>query len=792
MIRACLHCGEDTKKIDEQFCCLGCATAYKIINNLGFKNYYKLREINPLERKIKPELAEEIDISEFALKHDDGTYSVSLMVQGLHCAACVWLIESILKKQENVVKARINLVKKTLFLQWSGDVKDGNKLIHLIYEIGYKLLPFDEEILKTEEKKYNDSILRALAVAGFGVGNVMLFSFSLWFSNVIDMGSGTRNLLQFFSSLIALPVIIFSSRPFFSSAYRSIKSGYPNMDLAISIAIFLACVVSLLETFRGAAHVYFDSAVMLIFFLLIGRYLDLRARKKAFAIASEFALLSASFGRVEENSKIKILPIKQLQQGMILIVAAGEKIAADGIVIEGESEIDTSLITGETLPKKICHGQEVFAGMINLASPLRVQITKSAQNSLLAEIIHLSEEAENKKNHYVRIADHLSKFYTPAVHLLAFLTFCLWCFYFKSGWEVALMNATAVLIITCPCALALAIPIVQTIAISNFIKKGILVKSGEALEKLREINIIIFDKTGSLTIGQPKLIDIYLFIDGEKILLKNDQKNFYLKLAASLSNKSKHPISQAISQSYDGNLEELSAHEFPGLGLESNFQNKVLKLGQKNFCDIKNNFEFNENSVTAFMKFGEDELVFLFEDEIKEDAKIVVERLKKFNKKIILLSGDNEKIVGDVAKKLEISEFYFEQTPISKAQFLEKLRAENKKFIMVGDGLNDAPALALSDVSISFSKASDISQNIADIVIQGQKLMPIIDLINSSRKAISLMKENLLIALIYNLIAVPFAVAGYVIPLVAAIAMSSSSLLVLFNSLRMNSKKCQS
>ncbi|MES2961629.1 MAG: heavy metal translocating P-type ATPase metal-binding domain-containing protein [Pseudomonadota bacterium] len=785
MINPCLHCGEDTKKIEEEFCCLGCAAAYKIINKFGFENYYKLREIDPAVRKIKPEIADEIDVSEFIFKEKDGSNSVSLMVQGLHCAACVWLIESILKKQESVVSARINLSKKTLYLRWLGDEKTGNDLAHLISEIGYKLLPFDEEILNSAEKKYNDSILRALAVAGFGAGNIMLFSFSLWFSDIIDMGSGTRNLFQFFSSLIALPVIIYSARPFFISAFRSIKAGYPNMDLAISIAIFLACIVSLLETFRNANHVYFDSAVMLIFFLLIGRYLDLKARKKAFAIASEFAMLSASFGRVEEDAKIRILPIKQLQEGMILIVAAGEKIAADGIVVEGESELDTALITGETMPKKITLNQEVFAGTINLISPLKIRITKSAQNSLLSEIIRLSEEVENKKNHYIRISDTLSKFYTPAVHLLAFLTFLLWCFYFKSGWEIALMNATAVLIITCPCALALAVPIVQTIAISNFIKKGILVKSGEALEKIREINVIVFDKTGSLTIGEPKLVDILFLNKAES----DDQKNFYLKLAASLAQKSRHPISQAISVSYHENLEELQTLEKQGFGLETNFWGQNLKLGRKDFCGIKNNFEMAENFLTCFMKFGEDEMVFLFEDAPKNDAKIVIEKLQKMGKKIILLSGDNQKTVENIAQKMAISEFYFEQTPISKVNFLEKLKAENQKFIMIGDGLNDAPALALADVSISFSKASDISQNIADIIIQGQKLMPIILVINSAKKTISLMKQNLLIALIYNLIAVPYAIMGHVVPLTAAIAMSSSSLLVLFNSLRMNKTK---
>ncbi len=786
MIKECLHCGNDTKNIAEEFCCTGCALAYKIIAKLGFENYYKLREIDPLIRKIKPEIEEEVDVSEFILDEKNNIYSLSLMVQGLHCAACVWLIESILKKQNNVITARINLSKKTLFLKWKGSAADGNKLIDLIWKIGYKLLPFDDEILKAEEKKYDDNILRCLAVAGFGVGNIMLFSLSLWFAGFVDMGLNTRDLLHFFSSLIALPVIIYSSRPFFLSAYKSTKAGYPNMDLAISIAIFLACTVSLLESFRSAQYVYFDSAIMLIFFLLIGRYLDLKARKKAFVIAAEFTMLAASFGRVEENNKIRILPIKDLQEGMILLVAAGEKIAADGIIIEGSGEIDTSLITGEILPRQIIDGDAVFGGMVNLTSPLRIKITKTAKNSLLAQIIALSLEAENKKNSYIRIANRLAKFYTPVVHLLAFATFLLWYFHFNLGWEIALMNATAVLIITCPCALALAIPIVQTIAISNFIKKGILVKSGEALEKIREIDIIVFDKTGSLTTGEISLSEIFLLKNNQKISLNNSEKDFYLKLAASMSKKSRHPIAVAISNSYCKDLRELSIHENQGLGLESNFENKVLQLGRKEFCHIKNHFEFDEKSISTFMRFGADELVFLFKDTIKEDAKTVIDELKKFGKKIILLSGDHQKIVSFVARELEINEFHYEKTPITKVKFLEELRNKNKKFIMVGDGLNDAPALALADVSISFSKAADISQNIADIVIQGKKLMPIIDLIKSSTRAISLMKENLLIALIYNLIALPFAILGYVIPLIAAIAMSSSSLLVLFNSLRMN------
>ncbi len=778
MIKACLHCGEDTKKITEDFCCLGCSAAYKIINKLGFENYYKLRQSELANGQIKPEEMAVFDISEFVIGEKNNENSVSLIVQGMHCAACVWLIENVLKKQENVVAARINLSKRTLYLRWIGDKKYGNELLEIIHQIGYKLLPFDTEILNSAEKKYNDTILRALAVAGFGAGNIMLFSLSLWFSSATEMGINTRTLLHFFSSLIALPVIIFSARPFFKSAWSSIKQGYPNMDLAISIAIFLACMVSLLETFRSATHVYFDSAVMLVFFLLIGRYLDLKARKKAFAIATEFTMLSASFGHVEEAGKVKILPSKQLQKDMILVVAAGEKIAADGVVVDGESEVDTSLITGESLPKKITQGQEVFAGTINIGQPLKIKITKSPQNSLLADIIRLSEEAENQKIHYIRIADYLSKFYTPAVHLLALVTFIWW---FKNGWEVALMNATAVLIITCPCALALAVPIVQTIAISNFIKKGILVKSGEALEKLNRADVFVFDKTGSLTVGEPSLV---------KVIALKGQFNC-LQIAASLARKSRHPIAAAISAAYYEELLDLAVEEKQGFGLQAKIAEQKVFLGRKEFCQITSDFVNDENLLSCFVKYGEAEAVLLFSDEIKSDAKSVIETLQKANKRVVLLSGDIEKTVTQTAQKLGITEFYFEQTPITKLQFLDQLKVENKKFVMIGDGLNDAPALASSDVSVSFAKASDIAQNVADIVIQGQKLTPILDLIFSANRALSLMKQNLLIALIYNLIAVPFAVAGHVVPLIAAIAMSSSSLLVLFNSLRMNSKKCQ-
>lgn len=791
-VSKCIHCSSNLQKDQEIFCCNGCKFAYQIINNLGLSDYYKFRKTITNERKIKPEIDDLIDINEF-VSFDNNVFSISLLIQGLHCGACVWLIETILKKQSDVIYARVNLANKTLHLKWKGDLKRGNELVRIIYEIGYKLLPFDEKIINEVEKKYNDSLLKALAVAGFGVGNIMLFSISLWFSSSSDMGFAMRNFLHFFSSLVALPVAIYSARPFFISAYKSLKAGYPNMDLPISIAIFLACLASLIQSFRGSEHVYFDSAIMLIFFLLIGRYLDFKARKKAFSVATQFMMLSASFARIENNDKVKIIATKNLKKNMILLVAPGEKILADGIIIEGESEIDNSLISGESIPKKFSKGEEVLAGMINLTNLIRVEINKPPSQSMLAEIINIIKAVEEKKTYYVRIADRLSRIYTPLVHLLALLTFFISVFYFKIGFESALMNAIAVLIITCPCALALAIPIVQTIVISNFLKKSLLVKNGEVFEKISEVSHVIIDKTGSLTVGSPELKDIFIVEKNNlKKILNQKEKERYLQIAASLAKSSKHIIAQSISKSYQGILENINGAESKGFGISGKVEEGIVRLGRKEFCNINltgdfwkaNNDIIKFINLHCFMKINDTEILFLFTDNIKEDAKNLIKGLKNINKKVILLSGDIKEVVEDVANLVGIKEFLYQQTPLQKLEFLENLKKQNKKFMMIGDGLNDAPSLASADISVSFSKAIDISQNVADVIINSEKLNPVLDLFHYGNKANLLMKQNLTIALIYNLLAIPLAMSGMVVPLVAAIAMSSSSLLVLFNSFR--------
>lgn len=766
----CRHCGLDSQ--GDEFCCSGCKLAYQMINNLGLQNYYQQRLIDKEKRSLKPENIGDIDISQFVTQDENNLNLINLMVDGMHCAACIWLIESVLKKQPAVVKARINMSNKRLHLEWVGDKKIGNDLVKIIFDLGYRLLPFDIETLEQQEKKYDNAILKALAVAGFAAGNVMLISVALWSNSSMQMGVATRNLLYWVSALIAMPAIIYSGRIFFVSAISSIKHGRMNMDVPIMVAITLASIISIFEAITKGEHAYFDSVIMLIFFLLIGRYLDFSARKKAFFLTGDLIMLNSVSATIIENGQNKIIANKNLKKDMVLLVAMGDKIAADGVVINGQSEIDTAVITGESLPKKVVVGDEVFAGMINLGSALQVRVTKTQDQTLLAQIIKMVEDVEKNKSHYTKIADQVAKYYTPLVHILALSTFLFWCFIGHIGWHKALLNAAAVLIITCPCALALAIPTVQIAAAARLLRKGVLLKNGEALEKLNKINTIVFDKTGTLTIGKPELIDI-----------KGDSSAEILQMAASLAAKSKHVLSQALLKSFKGDLLNFDVEEVAGSGLIANYNNHEIRLGNLVHCCISDpNFAVDIKLPQIYFKYQDRVTVFIFQDQLREDAKLVVEQLK--NKRIILLSGDKKSVVADVAKSLNISEYYFKKNPLEKCQILQKLKLEGSNILMVGDGINDAPSLMLADLSISPASAADISKNIADIVFQGLKLQPILEVINVAKKSNLLIKENLALSIIYNLIAIPFAVTGHIVPLFAALAMSSSSIVVVLNSLR--------
>lgn len=709
----------------------------------------------------------------FVTNEADGTHSLNLLVDGMHCPSCVAIIENALKKQLEITHARLNLSTRRLKIIWAGASELGDKWVNLINAMGYRAAPFDANNAETEQKKEEKFLLRCLGVAGFASGNLMLFSIPLWSSDTVEMGGATRTMFHWVQAAIAMPAIIYCGLPFYRSAWRALKEYRTNMDVPISVAVVLATLMSLFETITFGRHSYFDSAVMLLFFLLIGRYLDARARGRARSAAHDLLQMMTGTATVlHADGRQETIALAEIKEGMTLRVAAGEKIGADGEILSGDSELDTSLITGETLPQAVSIGARVFAGTLNIAAPITLRVTKPGEKSLLSEIIKLMETAEQGQARYVTIADRISKWYTPAVHALALATFLGWLLLGHEVWQVSLLYAATVLIITCPCALGLAVPVVQVLASGRLMRRGILLKSGSALERLASITHAVFDKTGTLTVGKPQLLH------------REDCSEAQLQRAASLAAHSKHPLSQAITHAYAGSLLPLAVTEVSGCGLEA----EGMRLGKASWCGVESTA--TDDALELWLvETGQPPLRFAFADQLREDAGAIIRTLQTAQIPCALLSGDRTSVVSKTAAELGILEATAGLSPIEKCERLNALKAEGAKVLMVGDGLNDAPSLASAYVSMSPASAMDITQNAADIVFQGEKLAPVLTAWRVAQFSQRLVKENFALAILYNVIAIPLAVAGYVTPLIAAIAMSSSSLLVIGNALRLNLMK---
>lgn len=768
----CRHCQAPAPH-GAEFCCPGCAKAFALVHALQLDSYYLRRTLDP-SLSLRPETeGDDADLTPFLVTAAEGRYTLYLFVEKLHCAACVWLIEQVLQRQENVVQARINMSTRRLVLTWTGARAYGNRLVALVQGLGYRLRPFDPVLLQNTDRDEEAFLLRCLAVAGFAAGNIMLLSVALWSSTTETMGMETRALFHWISGLIAMPAIVYAGQPFFRSAAAALGNRRTNVDVPISLALVLATSVSLYETTRFGEHAYFDSAVMLLFFLLVGRYLERRAKSRARQAAQQLLTMVSSAAKVVIGDKSRIVHGRDLQPGMMLEVAAGERIAADGEVVQGSSELDTSLITGESLPRAVAPGMAVFAGTLNTGNPLLVRITKPQQNSLLADIIRMMEEAEQKRSRTMRLADRVTRFYTPVVHLLALSAFAGWV---AAGLSVhqAVLIATTVLIITCPCALALAVPVVQVIASGRLFRQGIFLKSGDALERLSVVDRAVFDKTGTLTLGLPELKNVGALTAQQ------------YQLAASLAQYSRHPLSKALLRRYRGPLLALEIREEPGAGLSALYDGEIIRLGNRVFCGVAAEEKAGADPApeTWFCQGAAAPVRLVFEDRLRSDAGETVKRLADRKIPAFLFSGDRVSIVAEVARAAGIPIYGAELTPAGKMEELEKLQSKGHPVLMVGDGLNDAPALAAAHVSMSPASALDITQNAADIVFQGERLAPIIETIDTARKSQRIAKQNIAVSIVYNICAVPLAVMGHVTPLVAAIAMSSSSLIVILNSLR--------
>lgn len=700
-----------------------------------------------------------------------------LVVESMSCPSCIQKIETALRRLPGVTLARVNFSTQRLQVEWQGDQLTVDGIVDKLAALGHRAVPYDPARMTDRSREESRALLRALAVAGFAAANVMLLSVSVWAGLVSDMGPGTRGLFHWISALIAIPAVAYAGQPFFRSACAALKGRRLNMDVPISLAVLLATGLSLYRSLHGEALVYFDAALMLLFFLLIGRFLDRQARRRAQATGLNLLALRAVAAEViDPSGQRRRLPVEALCPGMRLAVACGDRIPADGVIRVGRSSLDASLVTGETMPQEAGPGDRVYAGTLNNAAPLELEVTAREADSLLAEIVRLMEAAESRRGRYVSLAERAAKIYAPAVHLLSFATFVGWLLLGSIGWEGALMNAVAVLIITCPCALGLAVPAVQVVAIGRLLRRGVLTKAGDALERLAEVDYIVLDKTGTLTRGEPRLTNAAEIAPDD------------LAAAASLATVSRHPLSRALVVAAEAPLAAEGVEEHPGEGLRAVVAGQELRLGSRAWCGLASAAAKEDGMATAafwFRRGQEPAVCFQFNDDLRPEAAATLDALRQLGLPMELLSGDRETVVASVARRLNIDHYAAAQRPDEKIARLEALRQQGRRVLMVGDGLNDAPALAAAYVSISPSSAADISQTAADFIFQGESLAPLLDGYRVARKARRLILQNFALAAGYNMVSLPLAMAGLVTPLGAALAMSSSSLVVTLNALRL-------
>ncbi len=703
----------------------------------------------------------------------DGLHHLTLAVEGIHCHNCIGRIERTLVADPAIREARLNFSTRRLSLIWQGEKAQADSYARQITDMGYKVQAFEPKTASAAQQSEEKFLLLCTAVAGFASGNIMLLSFALWTTTAAEMGDAMRALMHWIGALIAIPTALFSGRPFFRSAWAALRHGRTNMDVPISVGVCLTLGISVFETIRMGEHTYFDAVVMLLFFLLIGRYLDSRARANARAAATDLLALMTGTVTVLQNGQPVPMQISELKPGMHVHLALGERVPADGRLLSGPTAFDASVLTGETLPQAALIGQTVPSGLLNIGAPILLEVTKPPEDSLLADIVRLMEKAEQGQAKYVRLADRAARLYTPVVHTVALLAFLYWTLFGNMAWEPALMIAATVLIITCPCALGLVVPVVQVLATGLLFRRGVMVKAGDAFERLAAIDTLLLDKTGTITRGQPELVG-----DADAPLLRR---------AASLAVHSRHPLAQALVRACPGPYDDVSVTEHPGEGLSAG----ATRLGSRHFIGVAaishvTGSEENDSQLELWFSAPDVPATrFVFADTLRSDAQETLQKLASAGIRLQLLSGDRPEVVAAIAKDLPFEQAIGALKPQDKLARLEALRAQGRRIGMIGDGLNDAPVLAAADVSLAPSSALEIAQNAADIVFTGERLGPVEYALRVARFSQRLVKENFVLAVVYNIIAIPYAVLGHVTPLGAAIAMSLSSLIVIANSFRL-------
>lgn len=763
----CAHCSAELAPGQGEFCCHGCAAAHALVRGLGLSAFYARQEA--VAGALRPEdLPSAVDFASLARTEPDGALALDLMVSGLTCGACVWLIEQALAAEPDVLKARVNLTARRLSIRWRGEPARARALAALVARLGFRIAPWSPACLRATEDEEGRQLIRALGIAAFGSMNVMLVSVAVWVGG--DMGEHTRALMHWLAALFGLPTVLVAGMPFYRSAWHAVRAGRGNMDLAVSLGVLATTAMSLSEAIRNGPYTWFDGATALLALLLAGRVLDRGMRRRARQAVAE--LLALQDGSVElrlADGSTRAVPVASVRAGDLLLVATGDRLRLDGTAGD-DVLLDTSATTGESLPRRIAAGDGLMAGAVNMGSAFTLRVTAAAKDGSLAALGLLIEKAEQGRGRFVSIADRAARWYVPVIHAVAAMTFLGWWLGMGLTWQAALVPAVAALIVTCPCGLAIAVPAVQVATVGALFRRGVLVASATALERLASADHVVLDKTGTLTLGHPALIE------------DSTRDAAALRLAASMAHGSRHPLAQALVRACRDAPALDGVEEVPGSGL----MHGDSRLGSARFCGIDDAADSGMSLHLAIP--GQAPVAFRFADALRPDAARVVAELHALGLTTELLSGDGAGAVEEAAIATGIGPWQARATPADKAARIEALRQQGARPLMVGDGINDAAALALAHVSASPATGTDIAQATSDLVLRGDGLSALPAAIRAARKAQHLAKQNIAFSLIYNVVAVPMAVLGLVTPLIAAVVMASSSIIVILNALRADTR----
>lgn len=795
----CFHCGQPIPPntyfrlaidgVERTLCCVGCeAVAQAIVDN-NLTDYYHFRtEIGSRPDDLVPEALRNLQVYDspelqqsFVRNTSESIREASLILEGIVCAACVWLNENHVKRLAGVQEFRVNYTTHRATLKWDNAITHLSEVLKAINAIGYHAHPFDPGRLESLQKKEKSAALRRVAVAGLGMMQVMMIAVAMYIGAVSDMNPAMRSFLRWISLIITLPVVFYSAKVFFTSAWRDLKRKRFGMDVPVSIGIGIAFSASVWATLTNSGEVYFDSVTMFTFFLLSGRYLEMAARHKAGQVAEELVRLMPATATCLREGEQEVIPVSQLRVNDQVLIKPGEVIPADGLLLEGHSSTNESLLTGESLPCQKQQGDKLVGGTINVESPLIMQVEKVGDNTVLAAIVRLLERAQAEKPELARLAEKIASRFVPLILLTALAVF-LWWHYHAA--DRAFWIALSVLVITCPCAFSLATPAALTAATGLLTSKGVLPTRGHALETLARVNHIIFDKTGTLSQGQ-------LTVTQFEVLDQGNETD-YRQLAAGLEKASEHPVAKAIIKLASNSpiFNQVSAQS--GRGIQGNYQGEIYRIGTPLFVQelVK-----EPVPVSQSLQVGCSEVLLgkknkwlariTVSDSIRPEAHNVIQALSQLNIDISLLSGDSDLVVKQIAKQLTISQAFGGQLPEDKLAYLQQLQNKGAIVAMIGDGVNDAPILAGAPVSIAMGSGSQLAQASADMILLSENLYQLPFAIETARRMQRIIKQNFAWTIGYNLLAVPLAASGIVAPWMAAIGMSASSLIVVLNALRL-------